>query len=412
MFPTTTFIQAGAVVKSLTGTDLVAIASNVEKYALNPLNLGWSQDTSNQNWAYVLLWASIVYYYQVLQRCLYFLRMRELPASVEQTSDTSEANGGGCGTTLPSQLQANSTVAHSSAIHPVPPSNVPLQDSCIRRPGHPKHIDPSPDASLTAQPGPSSQPTQASPEPERPSQPNPPLSPAARADSPVRLDSSTKSSQLPQSGLSHPPETLPRPVPSPQQGDFSVLNPPSLPHSNSASEASSVQLNNPETQRFLGLRGFPSMRNSSTLRRIHSALHLPASTEPPQQGTSASSAPTISLSAQALEMMWDSNALRDAEDSWLPPQYAVDDALAKLLLTFKSTSVNGPKAIPSVGSPRSKKDTRDSQSLMIYCPLEGGERLKYVIDATVKELARRTGAQTLVIDPAHIAAGKWGSFGE
>lgn len=37
---------------------------------------------------------------------------------------------------------------------------------------------------------------------------------------------------------------------------------------------------------------------------------------------------------------------------------------------------------------------------------------QHVIDALVKELARKVGAQTQVIDTAHIAAGEWGNFQE
>jgi hypothetical protein len=41
--------------------------------------------------------------------------------------------------------------------------------------------------------------------------------------------------------------------------------------------------------------------------------------------------------------------------------------------------------------------------------IEGGE---YVIDATVRELARRTNAEVLVLDAVHLAAGEWGAFGK
>ena len=34
-----------------------------------------------------------------------------------------------------------------------------------------------------------------------------------------------------------------------------------------------------------------------------------------------------------------------------------------------------------------------------------------MIDATVRELAKRTGAEVLVLDAVQLAAGEWGEFG-
>jgi hypothetical protein len=44
-----------------------------------------------------------------------------------------------------------------------------------------------------------------------------------------------------------------------------------------------------------------------------------------------------------------------------------------------------------------------------YCPLEGGH---CVVDATVRELASRTGSEVLVLDAVQLAAGEWGAFGK
>ncbi|KAG8809356.1 hypothetical protein FRC17_003481 [Serendipita sp. 399] len=46
---------------------------------------------------------------------------------------------------------------------------------------------------------------------------------------------------------------------------------------------------------------------------------------------------------------------------------------------------------------------------MLYCPIEGGT---YVIDAAVRELASRTGADVLVLDALDLLAGEWGPFGK
>lgn len=48
-------------------------------------------------------------------------------------------------------------------------------------------------------------------------------------------------------------------------------------------------------------------------------------------------------------------------------------------------------------------------TLGLYCPIEGGD---YIIDETVKELARRTGSEVVVLDAVQLAGGEWGEFGE
>jgi hypothetical protein len=47
-------------------------------------------------------------------------------------------------------------------------------------------------------------------------------------------------------------------------------------------------------------------------------------------------------------------------------------------------------------------------TLALYCPIESGD---CVIDETVKELARRVGADVVVLDCAQLAAGPAGMFG-
>jgi hypothetical protein len=48
-------------------------------------------------------------------------------------------------------------------------------------------------------------------------------------------------------------------------------------------------------------------------------------------------------------------------------------------------------------------------TVALYCPIEGGN---YIIDDTVRELARRTGSDVVVLDSVHMAAGEWGQFGQ
>ncbi|KAJ7097985.1 hypothetical protein B0H15DRAFT_636081 [Mycena belliarum] len=86
----------------------------------------------------------------------------------------------------------------------------------------------------------------------------------------------------------------------------------------------------------------------------------------------------------------------------LPPPEIFDEALHNLHITLHPqtqhraayTSPIGPLLEPT---------------LALYCPIEGGQ---YVIDETVRELARRTNAEVLVLDAAQLAAGEWGAFGK
>ncbi|KAG1803621.1 uncharacterized protein HD556DRAFT_1533135 [Suillus plorans] len=86
----------------------------------------------------------------------------------------------------------------------------------------------------------------------------------------------------------------------------------------------------------------------------------------------------------------------------LPAPELFNEALTNLHITFHPqtqhraaySSSSGPLLEPT---------------LALYCPIEGGE---YIIDATVKELAHRTGAEVLVIDAVQLAAGECGHFGK
>ncbi|KLO12599.1 AAA-domain-containing protein [Schizopora paradoxa] len=45
----------------------------------------------------------------------------------------------------------------------------------------------------------------------------------------------------------------------------------------------------------------------------------------------------------------------------------------------------------------------------LHCPIEGGD---YIIDETVRELARGVDAEVITLDAAQLAAGEWGAFGK
>ncbi|CAE6456462.1 unnamed protein product [Rhizoctonia solani] len=74
---------------------------------------------------------------------------------------------------------------------------------------------------------------------------------------------------------------------------------------------------------------------------------------------------------------------QEAEYSNLPPSTLIEDAHTQLSLIFNSAN----KSEREAGS--------DDLSLIVYCPLEGGES---VVDSVVEELARRTEAEVQTVD--------------
>ncbi|EAU88467.2 ATPase [Coprinopsis cinerea okayama7 len=92
----------------------------------------------------------------------------------------------------------------------------------------------------------------------------------------------------------------------------------------------------------------------------------------------------------------------DSNLSDLPPPEILDEALNNILITLHPQIQH--RAVYPVNS-----DTPVEPTLGLYCPIEGGD---YIIDATVRELARRTGAEVLVLDSVQLAAGEWGQFGK
>jgi len=104
-----------------------------------------------------------------------------------------------------------------------------------------------------------------------------------------------------------------------------------------------------------------------------------------------------------LNILWSpADGDSDPNPSEFPPPEVFEEALHNLHITLHPqtqhratyASTSGPPVEPTLG---------------LYCPIEGGD---YIIDATVRELARRTGAEVLVLDTVHLAAGEWGQFGK
>ncbi|TFK42660.1 hypothetical protein BDQ12DRAFT_719513 [Crucibulum laeve] len=109
---------------------------------------------------------------------------------------------------------------------------------------------------------------------------------------------------------------------------------------------------------------------------------------------------------QGIDILWSpESCAQDTESTYssaLPPPDVLEDALNNLLITLHPQTQHRA-AYPSASG------TPIEPTLGLYCPIEGGE---YIIDATVRELARRTGAEVLVLDSVQLAAGEWGQFGK
>ncbi|KAG5220950.1 AAA-domain-containing protein [Salix suchowensis] len=120
---------------------------------------------------------------------------------------------------------------------------------------------------------------------------------------------------------------------------------------------------------------------------------------------------TVSKDAETLQLPEDLDVLWAPESeppekatsdlSVLPPDDIFDDALHNLHIALHPQTQH--KATYATGS------TATEPTLALCCPIEGGE---YIIDATVRELGRRTGAEVIELDAVQLAAGEWGHFGK
>ncbi len=99
---------------------------------------------------------------------------------------------------------------------------------------------------------------------------------------------------------------------------------------------------------------------------------------------------------------WTHESLPKPEPSTLPPREAFEETLNNLYLALHPQAQHKATYSTSTGPPI-------EPTLALYCPIEGGN---YVIDDTIRELARRTGSDVVVIDAVHIAAGELGHFGQ
>lgn len=125
--------------------------------------------------------------------------------------------------------------------------------------------------------------------------------------------------------------------------------------------------------------------------------------------TSTSTASKESEIAQlpsGLDILWtpgvESSDTSSSRSAALPPVEILEDALHNLHIILHPQTQHRATYSSLAGPPV-------EPTLALYCPIEGGE---YVIDETVRELARRTGSEVLVLDAVQLAAGEWGHFGK
>jgi hypothetical protein len=91
-----------------------------------------------------------------------------------------------------------------------------------------------------------------------------------------------------------------------------------------------------------------------------------------------------------------------SHSSALPPPEILEEALNNLHIILHPKTQHRAIYTSPAGPPT-------EPTFALYCPIEGGE---YIIDATVRELARRTGSEVVVLDAVQLAAGEWGAFGK
>lgn len=149
---------------------------------------------------------------------------------------------------------------------------------------------------------------------------------------------------------------------------------------------------------------------------------LAASDSPPEAGPPTDPAPEKPSRRQRASPALSPPSSRDTDDrpplppgldilwipdshpnsSVLPPPELFEEALTNLHITLHPQTQHRAAYSSPAGPPV-------EPTFALYCPIEGGE---YVLDETVRDLARRTGAEVLVIDSVHLAAGEWGHFGK
>jgi hypothetical protein len=135
----------------------------------------------------------------------------------------------------------------------------------------------------------------------------------------------------------------------------------------------------------------------------------PNNPTPPPRGSTASDGKTESGATppsfqvpNEQNFFWTYQSLSKSEPSTLPPPEVFEEVLNNVYISLHPQTQHKATYATSSGPPV-------EPTLALYCPIEGGD---YVIDDTVRELARRTGSDVVVLDAVHMAAGESGHFGQ
>ncbi|KZT44070.1 AAA-domain-containing protein [Sistotremastrum suecicum HHB10207 ss-3] len=103
-----------------------------------------------------------------------------------------------------------------------------------------------------------------------------------------------------------------------------------------------------------------------------------------------------------LDIVWSHADLESSSSTSLPPEELIQDCLNNLLIALHPKTQHRATYATGAGPPI-------EPTLGLYCPIEGGD---YIVDLTVRELARRSGADVVVLDACELAAGEMGIFGK
>ena len=127
-------------------------------------------------------------------------------------------------------------------------------------------------------------------------------------------------------------------------------------------------------------------------------------------GGDGGGSPPSSQSSASLDILWSpephsrTSTASQLQNPDLPPSEILQDVLDKFYITLHPQTQHRATYTPQDGSASSIVEP----TLALYCPIEGGD---YILDETVKELARRVGADVVVIDCVQLAAGSVGQYG-
>ncbi|KAH9079474.1 hypothetical protein EDB83DRAFT_1277738 [Lactarius deliciosus] len=167
--------------------------------------------------------------------------------------------------------------------------------------------------------------------------------------------------------------------------------------------------NDPRENVAKGTRVTRRASTSSTRPQAAHSAPSPGGSDPPSKepdGSNGKNEPSVP--SQTLQVpveqsfFWTHQSLPEPEPSTLPPPEVFEEILNNVYLALHPQVQHKATYSTPSGPPT-------EPTLALYCPIEGGN---YVIDDTVRELARQTGSDVVVLDAVHIAAGECGHFGQ